>query len=304
MIRRTFVVVVGAAALAGSIAIDARNKKLDGREANTSEASSELRFRRVMLSSGVELQVAESGPANGRPVLFLHGYTDSWFSYSLILKGLPRDVHAIVPTQRGHGDSERPACCYSLPDFAKDAVALLDALDIKRADVVGHSMGSFIAQRMAIDFPARVNRLVLVGSATTVATPPAVEFNKVVQALQDSVPVPFVSEFQASTAYVPLAPEFFKRVVLESSKVPVEVWRATLQGLLTSDARAALSRIQANTLLLWGEHDSFFGRSEQDALLSTIPHSRIVTYKHVGHAPHWEDPARFIADLIVFLREE
>src|SRR5262245_3894598 len=142
-----------------------------------------VRMTRVRLSTGVQLQVAESGPTNGEPVLFLHGFTDSWFSFSRVLEILPANVRAIVPTQRGHGDSERPACCYRVADFAADAVALLDALGISRATVVGHSMGSFIAQRVAIESPKRVNRLVLIGSGTTVRTPAALEFMEIVKKL-------------------------------------------------------------------------------------------------------------------------
>ncbi|MFP5356471.1 MAG: alpha/beta fold hydrolase, partial [Gemmatimonadota bacterium] len=139
------------------------------------------RLSRVRLGTGVELEVLERGRADGEPVLFLHGFTDSRFSYERVLAHLPPGIRAIVPSQRGHGDSERPACCYTVTDFASDAMALLDALGVRRATVVGHSMGSFVAQRIAIDFPERVSRLVLVGSGQTARIPAVVEFNAVVQ---------------------------------------------------------------------------------------------------------------------------
>ena len=145
----------------------------------------DVRLTRVRVSTGVELQVAERGPRDGEPVLFLHGYTDSWRSYSRVLGGLPAHVRAIVPTHRGHGDSDRPPCCYRVADFAADAVALLDALGVARATIVGHSMGSFVAQRIAADHPGRVDRLVLIASATRAGTPPVVELNGAVQQLTD-----------------------------------------------------------------------------------------------------------------------
>src|SRR5690606_2219565 len=67
-----------------------------------------VRHQRIRLATGVELHVAEAGPATGVPVVFLHGITDSWYSWSRVLAQLPAGVRAIVPTQRGHGDSERP----------------------------------------------------------------------------------------------------------------------------------------------------------------------------------------------------
>ena len=80
-----------------------------------------------------------------------------------MLPHLPRALRAIAPTQRGHGGTGRPAQGYTPADFAADAVALLDALGMERAIVVGHSMGSQIALRLALDHPGRVHGLVLIG---------------------------------------------------------------------------------------------------------------------------------------------
>ena len=201
-------------------------------------AESGIRFSSMRLSTGVALQVAEAGPSDGEPVLFLHGYTDSWFSYSPALERLPAGIRAIAPTQRGHGDSEKPECCYRPADFAADAVALLDELRIERATVVGHSYGSFVAQRLAIDHPERVNGLVLIGSGTTGATPAVVEFNEVVQALSDPLDPAFVREFQASTAAEPLPPEFFEGVVGQDLRRAARAARARVPR----PARPALAR--------------------------------------------------------------
>ena len=69
-------------------------------------------------------------------------------------------------SQRGHGNSSRPASGYRIADMADDLRLFLNALEIERAVLVGHSMGSFVAQRFAIDHPARTAGLVLLGSAT------------------------------------------------------------------------------------------------------------------------------------------
>ena len=66
--------------------------------------ANDVRLRRARLSTGVTLEVAESGVAAADPVLFLHGLTDSWFSFSRVIGRLPTQVRAIVPSQRGHGD--------------------------------------------------------------------------------------------------------------------------------------------------------------------------------------------------------
>jgi pimeloyl-ACP methyl ester carboxylesterase len=262
-----------------------------------------IRHSRVPLPTGVELHVAEAGSADGEPVLFLHGYTDSWLSWSPVLERLPEGIRAIVPTQRGHGDSERPPCCYRFGDFSSDVVALMDVLGIARATVVGHSMGSFVAQHVAIDYPERVRRLVLVGSGATIRTPVLLEFADVVRTLSDPVDPAFIREFQAGGAAMPLPDAFLDGVVAESGKLPARVWRGVAEGLLAADAKDALHRIVAPTLVVWGPHDALFGPSEQDALLRALPNRRLAVYEGSGHSPHWEMPGRFAADLAAFLDE-
>ncbi len=264
--------------------------------------SSDVRSTRVRLSTGVALNVVERGAPDGEPVLFLHGYTDSWCSFSTVLDRLPPTIRAIVPSQRGHGDSDRPECCYRLPDFAADAVALLDALGVPRATVVGHSMGSFVAQRVAIDAPGRVSRLVLIASGTTVRTAPVLEFHQSVSKLTDPISREFVRDFQHGTIAKPVPADFMERVIQESAKLPARVWRDVLHGLVAADAANSLERIDSETLIIWGDKDAMFVSTDQDALAGAIRGSRLVTYKGTGHSPQWEEPERFVNDLLAFLR--
>lgn len=266
-------------------------------------ATEAVRIGSIQLATGVTLQYAEAGPADGEPALFLHGYTDSWFSYSQVLDRLPPGVRGLALTQRGHGDSERPECCYRLEDFVADAVAFLDALGIRKATIVGHSAGSFTAQALALQHPERVSRLVLVGSGTHAGTELLSGFfEQAVQPLVDPVPAEFIREFQASTAFQPLAPEFLDRVVAESAKLPARVWRDVLAGLLAVDLRGELHRIGVPTLIVWGDHDAIFPLADQQALAAGIPDAKLIVYQETGHAPHWERPDRFVRDLAQFLQ--
>jgi non-heme chloroperoxidase len=259
------------------------------------------RLSDVALPTGVRLQYAESGDPGGPAVLLLHGYTDSWLSYSPVLPHLPPSLRALVPSQRGHGDSEQPECCYGVRDFAADAVALLDALGVERATVVGHSMGSFVAQRIAVDHPERVERLVLVASALNGANEGTIGLNDHVRTLTDPVPREFIHEFQTSTIHAPLPEGFLDRAIAESAKLPARVWRDALAGLIASDHAARLGEIRAPTLLLWGDRDTTFGGAEQDLLLEAIPGARLVVYPDTGHALQWERPERFARDLGEFV---
>lgn len=274
-------------------------------DASTTEiamTSNDIHLREVTLSSGVRLQYAQTGRADGEPVILLHGYTDSWFSYSRILPLLAPRYRAIAVTQRGHGDSDRPGS-YTPRDFAADVDGLMQALGIERATIVGHSMGSFIAQTVAIEYPARVKKLVLVGSATVSGNEGVLGLRDAVQTLTDPVPYEFAYDFQASTVFVPVPDEFLRTAVSESLKLPAREWKDVLDGLIATQNADRLDEIQAPTLVIWGEQDGIFPRGEQDALIAAIPDATLSVYAATGHAPHWERPADFARELEKFVKD-
>jgi non-heme chloroperoxidase len=261
-----------------------------------------IEFRDTRLRTGVRLRYADVGPRDGRALLLLHGYSDSSFSFSRILELLPRDVRLIVPDQRGHGDSDRPADEYSPRVFAEDALALMNELGVRSAMVTGHSMGSFVAQQMAVVTPERVSALALVGSAASADNEVVRSLLPAVTALVDPVDVAFVREFQMSTLHRPVPEPFLERVIAESLKLPARVWRSVLAGLLSAPALTDPAAIRCPTAILWGDRDAIFSRSEQDDLLVKIPDARLHVFRDVGHDPQWEVPEEFARVLTGFLR--
>jgi pimeloyl-ACP methyl ester carboxylesterase len=261
-----------------------------------------LRFDDVKLKTGVRLRYAEQGNRTGPAVIMLHGYSDSWFSFSGVLPLLPPDYHAFALDLRGHGGSEQPASGYTMRELGADVIAFMDAKKITRATIVGHSMGSFVAQQVALAAPDRVDRLVLVASTTTPRTFNGVaEFKEAVYALGDDVPVDFVREFQYGTTYVPVDANFMERVVKESMKLTPHVWKSIIDGMLVTERPEQLRELQIPTLIVWGDRDNYCPRSEQDALLAMLPGAVLKVYPDVGHATHWEQPEQFVRDLQAFM---
>ena len=260
-------------------------------------------IKSAKLSTGVRLEYAEQGDPNGVPLVLLHGYGDSRRSYDLLLSHLPKSFHVYVLTQRGHGDSDQPASGYNARDYAADVAAFLDAVKSPKAVIVGHSLGSYIAQRFALDYPERVRGLVLIGSFVTVRGNPGVQelWDSTISKLPESADLTFIREFQQSTFHKPIPPEFFETVVRESAKVSGRVWRAVMAELLKTDFSDQLGRISAPTLILWGDKDSFFLRPEQEQLAKAIANSKLVVYEGIGHCPNWENPKRVAADLTTFV---
>jgi non-heme chloroperoxidase len=114
-----------------------------------SPIASRLHFATTAVATGPMLHYAEQGDPGGEALLFIHGWPDSWFSFSRVLPLLPTAYHAYAIDLRGFGDSERPADSYTIDQFATDVVAFMDAVGIARATLIGHSMGTFIARRVA-----------------------------------------------------------------------------------------------------------------------------------------------------------
>lgn len=261
-----------------------------------------LQLETARLESGLRLEYAEYGHPDGETLVFLHGITDSWFSFSRLLPLLDATRYrAYALSQRGHGDSDRPESGYSMDDFAADVVGFMDALHVTRATLVGHSMGSVVARRVAATYPDRVDRLVLVGSSYTFLNDATREFREAVRALEDPVPAEFARTFQESTLHVPVPAEFLDRVVTETLKLPARVWQGALDAVLSLDDQAELERIAVPTLVMWGDRDEYFGREQQDRLVEAIPGAKLVVYPDTGHDLQWERPESVAYDLTAFV---
>lgn len=258
----------------------------------------------VLLSTGVRMEYVERGPLDGVPVVFLHGVTDSWRSFEPVLERLPSAVHGFAVSQRGHGESSRPDGDYTYAGMSRDLKVFLDVMGLPRAVIVGHSMGSMVAQRFAVDHPDRVAALVLMGAFSTLYQHPGVaEFvASAIAPLTDPIDPSFAREWQLSTIARDVDAAFLDAIVNETVKVPARVWRAAFDGFLTTpDFSMALAALAVPVLLVWGDQDTYAERSDQDTLLGVIPGARLLVYPGAGHALHWEEPERLTRDLVDFL---
>lgn len=259
------------------------------------------KFGAVNLKTGIKMHYAEQGDANGEPLILIHGFTDSWFSYSRVLPLLDKKYRVFALDQRGHGNSDRPQKGYAMKDFAADIAAFMDAKNIRKATVVGHSMGSFVALQTALDAPQRVERLVLIGTATTARNDVTVDLQKSVMNLKDPVDEKFARDFQISASSPDLPAEFIDEVVRESLKLPARVWQAALAGVIAEDYKPRLGKIKAPTMIVWGDKENIFLRGEQDLLRAGIVNSTLKVYAGSAHSPHWEKPETFVRDLNEFI---
>ena len=258
----------------------------------------------IKLHSGISLNYVVQGDPTGPVIVLLHGAGDSWHSYQRVLPLLPTTYRVYAITLRGHGLSDHPETGYTRSDFAADILDILDQLHLQHVTLVGHSLGSFVAQKVAEqDTGGHLERLVLIGSGPGTVKPGVRSVSSAFADLHDPIPYTFARDFQASTIYRPIPAWFFETMVAEAQRVPAATWHGLGTNVTTSNPLEDLKKIHVPTLLLWGEKDSIFTHEDQGVLLKTIPHATLKAYPETGHALHWEEPEKFTADLLAFIRQ-
>jgi pimeloyl-ACP methyl ester carboxylesterase len=264
-------------------------------------ADFEARKRSVVLSNGQSLAYIDTGARGGPPIVLIHGYTDSARDWLPLEPFLIEKFRVLLIDLRGHGASGKPECCYTRFDFAYDVLLLLRELHIERVDVVGHSLGSVVAQTFAEEWPEHTARLILISSTGT-------SFNTEgwladVQRLQD--PVDADSAFMRSwwAQSIAINPEVFSsRQRRDAAAIPARVWQAIAdQSFVGVDLTSMLARIRAPTLLIWGAKDTLVSISGRQKLQEGIRGSQVRVFESLGHDLFWEDPARVAAVMADFL---
>lgn len=259
--------------------------------------------KNVVLPDGVSLAYVPMGDPAGQAVVLIHGYTDSARDWVPLVPYLSTRFRMILVDLRGHGRSDKPECCYTRWDFAYDVKLLLDALGVERADLVGHSLGSIIAQSFAENWPQHARRVVLISSsggprAGSPPRKPAYDYASRIRQLSEPLDPdsPFMVEWWSSPT--PVDEDFIRRERRDSAAIPLRVWLAVLdQGLVYEDLQRTLPRLKAPALLIWGSKDPIIEEEARQTLREALPQARVKVFPGLGHNPIWEDPGA-CADVI------
>jgi len=254
----------------------------------------------VALPDGEVLAYIDMGNRVGPAVVLIHGYTDSARDWVPMLPYVSKQFRLILVDIRGHGRSSKPECCYSRLDFAYDIKLLLDTLGVQRADIVGHSLGSIIAQSFAEYWPERTSRVVLISStggppADVPPKPPQFDFAAEIRKLKE--PIDADSPFMVAWWYspTPVDPDFIRRQRHDAAGIPLRVWLAVLDQAVSANAyedlQSTLPRLKARTLLIWGSKDPIMEEPVRKTLRDALPNAQVKVFEGLGHNPFWEDPA-------------
>lgn len=261
--------------------------------------------------AAVEYLDESRGPAP-QAILFLHGLFGTAETWRPQLDALSPMIRCVAWTMPGYGKS-RALRHMTIPALAEAAAGLLDQLSLPRAVVVGHSIGGFVAQELALTRPDRVERLVLAATTAAVgqaAAPASGGFDEDLLAAQ-------LEPLNEGRRLVAIARQLIPTLVgpgtpLTVSDAAVKLmgtltpagYRAALDALPGWDARERLAGLQVPTLCLAGQLDPLAPLAAMEVLADLIPEARLEVVAHAGHLLHLEQPdevARSIRSFIVRL---
>jgi 3-oxoadipate enol-lactonase len=258
----------------------------------------------VAESTGV--RIAWEAVGTGPPVLLIHGLGYARWGWEPVVGPLAERFRVVTFDNRGIGESDVPPGPYSAAELAADTVAVLNAVEVDRAHVVGTSLGGMVAQELALSFPERVDKLVL--ACTTPGGPSAAPMpERTVSLIAEATTLApelalrrFVENALATDAPDELVERIF-RLRLEHPPDPAG-WQAQAAAAATFDVFDRVGEIRAPTLILHGTDDGVVDVRNASLLAERIPAARVELFAGGGHLFFWEQPERFVELVTEFLR--
>lgn len=226
-----------------------------------------------------------------------------------VRRGLRRRFRLVLVDNRGSGSSDLPGAPFRVADMAADVIAVLDDAGIRRAHVMGMSLGGMVAQELAAGYPDRVDSLVLV--STSPGWPFAYPMPAASVALLAASRVMSPAEAARRHAENALSPGGAARdpglvrrlVSLQRARPsPARAWLAQAAAGASYVGQGRQGRIRARTLVLHGTADTVVDPRNGRLLARRIPGARLVTFPGLGHLLCWQDPAGFTSVVSTFLR--
>ena len=261
---------------------------------------------------GVRVHYQEKG--TGTPLILLHGFTSSTYSWKDVLDPLSKNFRVIAIDLKGFGFSGKPDGDYTRRAQASLVEHLLDYLKLERAWFCGNSMGGEVALNVAVKSPQRVAGLILIDSGGVVTSGNSLAPGYLL--------VPFVGRILTALVMTSdklvregLEKSFYDRTKITADRIayyyrPLQTRSGQLAALRARTQAGQfpieqnLSAIKARTLIIWGADDQLIPLDAGRKMNSLIKDSKLVIIEKCGHLPQEELPERVLEEIMKFIEKE
>jgi pimeloyl-ACP methyl ester carboxylesterase len=266
---------------------------------------------------GTPVNYVDIGASDREPIVLVHGLAGQWQNWLENIPRLAQERRVIAPDLPGHGLTPMPRDEITISGYGRYVDALCEMLELGEVDMIGNSMGGFVAAEVAIQFPQRIDQLVLVSAAgiasADVAKMPIMTIGRVMRALASHG----TARFDRSLAARPRSRHHTLALVARyPSRLKADLayegffkgagkpgFLDALRANLNYDFRDRLPEISQPTLIVWGENDSIIPVRDAHEFERLIPDSRKVVMRATGHVPMAERPSTFNELVLDFLAE-
>lgn len=260
----------------------------------------------VELSTGITMSYVEMGNPEGEPLILQHGMTDNSRSWSMVAPYFAKaGYHVYMPDLRGHGYTDKPDDGMYTPNmYAADLAAFMDEMEVEKVSIVGHSLGSMMAQTFMFAYPERCNHVVLV-STNYGSSDKNMSTSMYEMALNLGDAGHPDDEFMSSwySNPNPVDETFLKYEMKESQQLNSTAWRCISTGNRSLNLAPYYPFFDdaIPTLIMHGTLDDFFAENAQELLCEALPFAEYKEYENIGHNMHWEMPEQFAKDVLEFI---
>lgn len=255
--------------------------------------------------NGIKLYYEDQG--TGSALVLLAGLASDSQSWATVASQLSKHFRVICPDNRCSGRTNSSATGFSIEQMADDTVALLNHLNIKKAVILGHSMGGFIAQTLTVKYPWLVEKLILEATSSFVSPRNRVLFTNLADLLEAGTDT---RQWFTNLFFLLFHPSFFtKKSMVEAALTlavaypynpSVTAFRQQTE-CINSFHSGDIQTITAPTLIISGSHDLVFGHEETEVLCSRIPKALHRQINGAGHAIHVDQFQEFVSIVRDFL---
>ncbi|MCF6277352.1 MAG: alpha/beta hydrolase [Anaerolineales bacterium] len=243
----------------------------------------------------------------GRPVILLHGWLGSWGLWQETMAYLGRHYRTYALDFWGFGDSGKKRKTYAVQDFVDLVDQFMENLGIVRAPLVGHSMGGTVSLSVAIKYPQRVSKVVVIGSpivGSSLAWPLKLAGYRSVAFMLFNAMWAFRLGMRVASPFISRDPRFPEMMDRDLSRTTLESFLLSIASLRRTDFRPLLPQLDIPAMGMFGALDNIVNPNQWQPMQAGIAQTRVERFADAGHFIMLDEPEEFMQRLKSFLDDE